>query len=173
MNEEKSLHLSMPEYDPSTYSQKYHELSGYSFSSPKNLSAMETASIVDLFSEVQSKLERVHTLLMESTQMNSLAKAAAEATKFTYEEKYNLYLSSENQDEYESVKLLEAKVANLLKEEKRLMQRTKLTSGLFKAYHDMVQSTYHNLESAKEALTQQVNLLKKMMLPPTPFQNLK
>lgn len=160
------LKLSLPEYDEEEFGKKYAELSQCKIEIPENITTLGFTGINTVFTKVQAMLDRVNELLAEATQKEALAKAMYEATKSAVEAKYAALLSSKSQGEYQSIKILEAQVNDALAVDKKLMQRAKLTLGLFVAYRKTVQGKYKNLESAKENLSMIANNYKRQMPPP-------
>lgn len=159
------MNLSLPDYDESVFQGKIVEVSQYTVSIPSNVITLGYDKLSELFSKVQGFMDRVESILSEASLLNAQAKSAFEATKFNFQAKFDAMLSSENQTEYESIKILEAKIRHTLAEEQRQMQRAKLTAGLFKAYLDVVQGKYSNLIEAKRTLEAQTNLFKRMNPP--------
>lgn len=159
--------LSLPEYDQEAFATKYGELSRYQAVVPHDMAALGYSGINKLYSEIQGQINRVDELLAEAVRYCAEAEAVYNASKFAFEAKRDLKISALSKDQFESIKIVEAKVNVELAEDLKLMQRAKLMLGLFKAYRRSVEGKHKNLESAKKTLENQNNNFKRQT-PPLP-----
>lgn len=160
------LSLQLPDYDESEFGKRYSELSLYKVTIPPDLTALGYSGINELFSRLQAMLDRVTELLSEANHKEAASAAVFDAAKYAYEAKRAAKLGSIDKEQFESIKIAEAKVEVDLAEDARLMQRAKLTLGLFKAYRKSVQGAYKNLESAKKTLEIQTQNYRRQFPPP-------
>lgn len=162
-----SYSLVLPEYDQEKFAAKYSELGTHVISIPPNMDALGYDGINKLFSDIQHHIDAVSDKLAEATHLESVAKAVREASKAAYEAKYAALISSKSASDkqYSSFKILESEVVTELAEDKKLMDRAKIASGLFGAYRQVVEGKLKNLESARNTLELQNNNYKRIHPP--------
>lgn len=158
-----SLDLQLPEYNQETFSKKYGELLTYKVEIPGNLEKIGYLGINELMSKIQGYMTRVNELLVEANQLHSVARAFAKSAKYAFEAKRAAKLGALSKGEYESIKILEAQVDTELEDDKRLMQRAELATGLFAAYLKSVEGTYENLKDVKDTLDKQSQIYKRLV----------
>lgn len=164
------LALQLPEYDQELFSRKYAELSQYEMVVPHDVLAMGYAGLNEKYSKLQEMINRVDAMLAEANRCVVEAETVYSASKYAFEAKMDAKLGSLTKDQYESIKIIEAKVRVELADDLRLSQRAKLVLGLFKAYRKTVEGKQKNLDSIKKTLENQNNNLKRQLPPPQTYQ---
>ena len=161
-----SVRLSLPTYDEVEFGKRYAELKAYKVSVPGNLEPLGYMGINDLLGQIQAMMTRTNELLIDAERDFGSAQATALAAKSAFDAKKSALLMSKDRTTFDSFRDLEASVDTELAEDKKLMDRTKLVSGLFSAYLTCVKGTYKNLEHAKRTLQAQNKNYMQLHPPP-------
>lgn len=157
------ISVQLPDYDQDVFARKYEELAQFQVTIPGDPIGMGYAGVNQMYSSLYAMISRVDELLAEANRMVAEAETVYGASKCAFEAKMDAKLAALTKDQYESIKLVEAKVKVELADDLKLSQRAKLVLGLLKAYRKAVEGKRGNLDAAMGILEQQNNNLKRQL----------